>query len=99
MSNTIPSKFTLGKLTATMKIATRMAGDHKFHAFVMRSLKQFADCDWGAISEFDQEQNREALLFGGRLLGAYIYEPDKKRIWIVTEADRSCTTVLYPEDY
>ena len=99
MSNTAPSKFALGQLTATINIATRMEADHEFHAFVIRSLMRFASCDWGVIPESDKQQNSIALLFNERLMGAYIYEPDKTKIWIITEADRSCTTVLYPEDY
>jgi hypothetical protein len=54
--------------------------------------------DWGAIPEEDAESNREALEYGSRLLSCYPIRDDV-RIWIITEADRSVTTLLLPEEY
>lgn len=54
--------------------------------------------DWGDLDDFDKEQNDIALKGGGRLLSAYEFPPDRK-LWIITEADRSVTTMLLPEEY
>ncbi|VVE41824.1 hypothetical protein [Pandoraea cepalis] len=54
--------------------------------------------DWGALSAEDQAANELALLTGQRLLSSYDL-PDGERFWIITEADRSVTTILLPSDY
>ena len=54
--------------------------------------------DWGELCEEDRQMNAEALSTGGRLLSAYAL-PDGTRVWIITEADRSATTLLLPHEY
>jgi hypothetical protein len=54
--------------------------------------------DWGEVSFEDAEANNRALAAGGRLLSVYRARNGNK-FWILTEADRSATTVLMPEDY
>ena len=54
--------------------------------------------DWGELCEDDRRMNAEALPSGGRLLSAYAL-PDGTRVWIITEADRSATTLLLPHEY
>lgn len=54
--------------------------------------------DWGTLSEDDREENELSLREGLRILSAYIL-PDQTKIWIITEADRSATTILLPEEY
>ena len=54
--------------------------------------------DWGAIDAEDVGLNEEALRTGARLLSVYPL-PSGVVIWIITEADRSATTLLLPEDY
>ena len=53
--------------------------------------------DWGDLDLEDREANEQALAHGARLLSAYPVGSD--RIWIITEADRSATTLLLPEEY
>ena len=53
--------------------------------------------DWGDVCLDDATLNDQALQHGGRLLSAYTIGNDK--IWIITEADRSATTLLMPEEY
>lgn len=53
--------------------------------------------DWGEISAEDQRQNDIALVTGGRLHSAFTI--GSRTIWIITEADRSVTTLLFPEEY
>lgn len=55
---------------------------------------------WGDLSAEDREANDAALLAGGRLLSAYVINwLTGAKIWIITEADRSATTILLPEEY
>ena len=54
--------------------------------------------DWGDIGEDDARANQEALASGYRLLSRYDLPADNV-IWIITEADRSVTTLLLPQDY
>ncbi|SED35904.1 MULTISPECIES: hypothetical protein [Burkholderiaceae] len=54
--------------------------------------------DWGDLSVEDQTANELALLTGRRLLSSYDL-PGGGKVWIITEADRSVTTILLPEDY
>mgnify|MGYP006981750763 FL=1 len=49
------------------------------------------------MSEGDKEMNELALKDGGRLMGTY--KTCKGKVWIITEADRSVTTVLFPKEY
>jgi hypothetical protein len=67
-------------------------------ADVQKCLMRHAHRDWGEVSAADAEENELSLREGFRLLSAY---RDRHRIkfWIITEADRSATTVLLPEDY
>lgn len=53
--------------------------------------------DWGSVPPEDWKSNDEALVHGGRLLSAYIVKGTK--IWIITEWDRSATTLLLPSEY
>lgn len=55
--------------------------------------------DWGDIDEDDFHANERALLDGARLLSAYTLPGTGQRVWIITEWDRSLTTILLPEDY
>ena len=54
--------------------------------------------DWGEVSESDWRANDSALGCGDRIMSAYMSK-NGERFWVITEADRSCTTVLMPGDY
>jgi hypothetical protein len=53
--------------------------------------------DWGDLDVHDRQANDQALKAGARLFSAYIVSP-LNTLWIITEADRSATTLLLPED-
>lgn len=55
--------------------------------------------DWGDLSAEDLAANELALLTGKRLLSSYNLPDGKEKVWIITEADRSATTILLPEEY
>ena len=58
--------------------------------------------DWGELSAEDQQENALSLREGYRILSAYSFAPNAEfstQVWIITEADRSSTTVLLPSEY
>lgn len=65
---------------------------------VQTMVNRHALGDWGDLDAEDIQTNNEALIHGNRLLSAYEFE-DGFKVWIITEADRSATTILLPEDY
>lgn len=91
-------KFSLGKVVMTRGVGDRVAEDEGFVKFVLESLKRHVRGDWGDLDRKDEQANELALREGLRLLSAYKYSGDEK-IWIITEADRSATTILFPEEY
>lgn len=54
--------------------------------------------DWGDLSNEDWRLNNQSLIRGGRLFSSYIMQNGRK-LWIITEANRSATTCLLPEEY
>jgi hypothetical protein len=60
-------------------------------------LSRHLQGDWGEVDKQDGRANDEALKRGERLLSAYRLGDDK--VWIITEWDRSVTTILLPSDY
>ena len=61
-------------------------------------LKRHITGDWGEVDEHDRQENERSLADGCRLLSAYTLATGTK-LWIITEADRSSTTLLLPSEY
>lgn len=91
------SKFKLGQVVVTRTINNDIADDSKFAKEVHESLARYINCDWGEMSEDDKAMNDEAITSGDRIFAGY--ETSKGKIWIITEWDRSATTILYPDEY
>ena len=87
----------LGNISATRGIADDTAKDPIFAAEVQKAFRRYQREDWGELDPEDKELNREALEYGERILAAY--NTKRGKIWIITEWDRSATTVLYPSEY
>ncbi|MFA6546167.1 MAG: hypothetical protein WCS99_17235 [Limisphaerales bacterium] len=87
------AKFPLGRL-----VATPNALEHIPNPDIMTALLRHLTGDWGDVDEHDREENELSLKEGFRLLSVYRSAKGVK-FWIITEADRSRTTVLLPEDY
>jgi len=64
--------------------------------------QEFLQChqrgDWGEVDEHDRQENELSIREGFRILSAY-RTAKGARLWIITEADRSSTTILLPEEY
>jgi hypothetical protein len=65
---------------------------------VLAALSRHVRGDWGDLRKQDKQANDEAVHDFARIFSAYHDSGDHK-FWIITEADRSVTTVLLPEDY
>ncbi|MBP0635916.1 hypothetical protein [Cupriavidus sp. AcVe19-6a] len=94
-SGTDSPRFRLGRLVATpgALAALRAAKSHPI-ALIVRHLGG----DWGELDDDDRQQNEIALVAGMRLLSSYTLETGRK-VWVITEADRSATTLLLPDEY
>jgi hypothetical protein len=92
------SKFQMGRIVLTREVYEWAIVNGGFYQFVMGSLKRHASGDWGNLDPEDKKQNELALKDGSRLQSAYEHWKFPK-IWIITEADRSVTTILFPDEY
>jgi hypothetical protein len=84
----------LGKVVATpgaLKLLSEIRQDPFGY------IARHAAGDWGDLCAFDRRQNEIALRDGYRVLSSYNVLAGK--VWIITEADRSVTTILLPEEY
>jgi hypothetical protein len=90
---TIPQvKFPLGQI-----VITANANNQLNSQAVNEALIRHASGDWGNVCPEDSDENELSLKEGFRLLS--VYGTGDKKFWIITEADRSVTTVLMPDDY
>lgn len=100
------NKFEFGITVATNGVNAVMEKDQKFADFVFKSLMRHGKGDWGDMRLEDRLMNDEAVKTGeSRIFSAYNIPKevgtdfDNDKIWIITEWDRSATTVLFPCEY
>jgi hypothetical protein len=86
-------KFPLGRLMMTPR-----ARDSIPPSEMLQALRRHARGDWGELGDEDRAANDRAVQEGERLLSAHTTKSGTK-FWIITEADRSATTFLLPEEY
>lgn len=94
-------RFSLGTFCWTAGVNDKMAEDAAFSHFVLASVKRHLSEDWGDLCAEDKALNACALRFPssqGRLFSKYIFNPETS-IYIITEWDRSVTTILFPDEY
>src|SRR5258708_38246581 len=92
---TKPPLFDLGQLVAT---PGALAALEKTGQTPMEFLSRHVTGDWGDIPEEDRKENEYSVEHGFRLLSSYRTTADQV-IWIITEANRSHTTLLLPDEY
>ncbi len=92
------TSFNMGRLLMTRGVNDLAAESTPFAKFVVGSLARHRSGDWGDLSEEDKRENELSLKEGFRLLSAY-ESGELAKIWIITEADRSATTILFPDEY
>jgi len=86
-------KFPLGRVVATPGFLA--IPNARMHA--LQLLQRHRAGDWGEVDAHDKAQNNASVTGGTRILSAYTVEGTS--VWIITEADRSATTLLLPEEY
>ena len=64
----------------------------------MQMIRSHISGAWGELCEEDKAANDLAVAFGNRILSCY-HAPDGEKVWVITEWDRSVTTILLPSDY
>ncbi len=96
-SSTKP-RFDIGNLVSTCSVSERMETDAAFAEFVSYSFRRYITCDWGDSYKEDKKANDKAVRNGERIHAVYKFD-DSTTLWIITEWDRSVTTLLFPEDY
>lgn len=84
--------FSFGRIQMTARAKKLLQAD------VAKSVLRHITGDWGDLCEEDKRVNTEALRFGEGLLSTYL-DRNGTRFLIITEADRSATTILLPEEY
>ncbi len=93
MIDTPRIRFQPGTIVATVG-AIEIATNEQIHELITRHLHG----DWGDVEPDSVEANEQALKDGLRILSSYKL-PNERVLWVLTEADRSATTVLTPEEY
>ena len=88
-------RFPLGRILATPG-ALRACEDAGVNP--LNLIDRHWSGDWGDLPEEDKKENEFSIDKHLRILSAYVIAPDVK-IWIITEADRSATTILLPKEY
>jgi hypothetical protein len=85
-------RFSLGRLAITPNASLRLRTEE-----VLTALRRHVSGDWGDLCPEDAMANDTALQQGGKLFS--VYGQGAERVWIVTEADHSVTTILLADDY
>lgn len=95
--------FNTGQIVATRGVYDFSCENQEFAEFIQKSLNRHIKCDWGDVDDEDKQTNNQALKHGTRLLSVYNDKRFPKNgvatIWIITEADRSVTSILFPDEY
>lgn len=98
MSSPTPSKDGTAKFPLGQLVATPAAMESLTHADISTALRRHVAGDWGEVCPEDAAENELSLTQGFRLFSVY-RGANGTRFYIITEADRSVTTVLLPSDY
>jgi len=100
--------FPTGQIVASRGVYDLACQNPDFAQFVQKSLNRHVKGEWGDVDGEDKQTNDQALKQGTRLLSAYspreggddrFPKQGVATIWIITEADRSATTILFPDEY
>lgn len=91
--NSTNTKLHLGRVVATPNALQQLSDED-----IAAALSRHERGDWGDVCEDDRAENELSLKEGFRILSVYRTK-DGEKFWVITEADRSATTVLMPEDY
>ena len=88
-------RFPLGRVVAT---PGALAALEKAEQLPAEFLDRHVNGDWGEVPDADKQENERSVAQGFRILSAYTTSAGDK-VWILTEADRSATILMLPEEY
>jgi len=88
--------FPLGQIVATPGALAALA---KAGQTPLDFLTRHVCGDWGELDDHDRKENELGLRRGFRLMSSYRTSAGDTKVWVITEADRSVTTILLPEEY
>ena len=89
-------RFSLGQTLITPG-ALRVLGE--LQVLPLTLYRRHVSCDWSELEAEDQRSNELAVRRGGRIFSSYHAGTPKVKFWVITEADRSATTILLPSEY
>jgi len=99
----INAVFHTGQIVASRGVYDLACQNSDFARFIQKSLNRHVKGDWGNVDDEDKQTNDQSLKQDTRLVSAYNDDRFPKHgvatIWIITEADRSATTILFPDEY
>lgn len=96
--NATKKKFKLGDIIMTTGLKEMIERESLVPPLIVKHLlKRHATGDWGDVDDEDKQTNNDGVDNGMRLVSSYTVSGEK--VWIITEADRSSTTLLLPEEY
>jgi hypothetical protein len=87
------ARFRLGHIVSTPNALSQLTPED-----ILMGIKRHQAGDWGTLDTHDWNENERALKHGGRLFSQY-HSTAGLKFWVITESDRSVTTLLLPEDY
>jgi hypothetical protein len=93
-----PQNFKTGIIYMTPGIA-QFKTNFWNNLFLLNCIQRHINLDFGDLDPEDIERNNEATHDGSRIFSSYITDEGGTKIWIITEADRSSTTILLPSEY
>jgi hypothetical protein len=96
MTDTNKALFPLGQVVATPGALDALGGEG---IGAEELLKRHVSGDWGELCADDRRENELSLKEGFRILSAYTLARTGVKLWVITEADRSVTTLLLPDEY
>ena len=91
-------RFKLGRQVATRGIVEAISESEAFSEEVGKAFRKYISCDWGDMCAEDKDLNENAVKYGNRRIFA-AYKTSKGKIYIITEWDRSYTTILFANEY
>ena len=93
----------IGEVYATKGVNEDAEKNENFREFINICINRHINKDCGEMEKEDIESNKEAIINGSRIFSSYLIGKNLKikndKFWIITEADRSSTTVLLPSEY
>mgnify|MGYP000716408418 CR=1 FL=1 len=91
-------RFKLGHVVMTEGVKEMFEAETLVPPLIIKHLlKRHARGDWGDVDDDDKQLNNDSVSSGNRLMSSYTVSGEK--VWVITEADRSTTTLLLPEEY